>query len=242
MMSGLKINFHKSRVDGYGSVKQELSTWSSILGCQVGNGHLKYLGATLGESPSKLTYWNPLIEKFRAKLITWNTSSVSMAGRLVLLKASLDSIPNYWFTMFKVPQETLQKIEQIRNQFLWGDLHGGVEKKHGMHLLKLEKVCLPKQQGGLGLISLKQMNLVLIAKWWWRCYNERSRMWNNLISQRYGKHVNYNILNIPISNDTSSMFRAIISIGNSADLGGLIGRDCFKWKINNGEKVLFWED
>lgn len=47
LLSGLKINFHKSSVDGYGSVKEELPRWASILGCQVGNGQLNTWGHIL---------------------------------------------------------------------------------------------------------------------------------------------------------------------------------------------------
>lgn len=49
-------------------------------------------------------------------------------------------------------------------------------------------------------------------------------------------------MDIPLRNDTSSMLRSIITTGNSTEMIGLIGRDCFKWTVNNGDKVFFWED
>ncbi|KAK1398505.1 hypothetical protein POM88_008368 [Heracleum sosnowskyi] len=128
-MTGLKINFQKSSVDGYGSVKEELPRWANNLGCQVGNDNLKYLGAVLGDSPSSLAYWSPLVNKFNAKLKTWDTSSVLMANRLVLLKTTLDSIPNFWFNLFKIPSGIIQKLERIRKYFLWGEYSGGTSVK-----------------------------------------------------------------------------------------------------------------
>ncbi|PNX91435.1 hypothetical protein L195_g047566, partial [Trifolium pratense] len=37
-----------------------------------------------------------------------------------------------------------------------------------------EKVCLPKDKGGLGIKNLALFNLALLCKWKWRCLNERN--------------------------------------------------------------------
>ncbi|KAK1398504.1 hypothetical protein POM88_008367 [Heracleum sosnowskyi] len=86
------------------------------------------------------------------------------------------------------------------------------------------------------------MNLVLITKWWWRCYVDRSSMWNTILSQRYGRKFSYNLENLSLGSSSSHMIRTITSIENLADMMELVGRNCFKWVLNNGERILFWED
>jgi hypothetical protein len=35
------------------------------------------------------------------------------------------------------------------------------------HLVDWDTVCLPKDQGGLGVLDLRVMNICLLAKWLW---------------------------------------------------------------------------
>lgn len=72
-----------------------------------------------------------------------------MTRNLVLLKASLDSVPIFWFNIFKIPNTVLSRLERVRRNFLWGTKKvNGIER---MHLLSWEKVCAPKAEGGLDL-------------------------------------------------------------------------------------------
>lgn len=147
----------------------------------MGVGAFKYLGANIGESPRLVSYWKPLINRVDLKLKSWDPSSLSMAGRLVLIKSSLDSLPTYWFNLYKIPATVLGQLEQARRNFLWGSKTANGLQKGRIHLLKWDKVCQSKKVGGLGLTSLKLKNTSLLAKWWWRSYSERDRLWNRLL-------------------------------------------------------------
>lgn len=147
-------------------MQKKIREWAQILGCQVGCGSLHYLGAELGISHRKVEYWQPLVKKVQRKLGAWNTDNISMVGRLVLLRAALDSIPSYWFGLFRIPQTIILQLEQIRRNFLWGDkLNLGCHSRK-IHLLKWESVCKSKNQGCLGISSLRAKNLALLSKWW----------------------------------------------------------------------------
>lgn len=184
LLSGLHINFNKSYLFGFGDDHRSIAKWASILGCQTGKDNLTYLGTEMGISPASVKYWDPMIHKLKSRLQEWNTDYISMAGGLVLLKASLDSLPIFWFNLFRIPLTALEKMEQIRRNFLWGH---ALHKKKKLHLLSWDSICSPKDKGGLGLTKLKNRNLALIAKWWWQAYEEKSAWWNNFLSQRYGK-------------------------------------------------------
>lgn len=103
LLTGLKINFQKSSFYGFGEESVSLDQWASFLGCSVGRGNLKYLGVKIGKSPKSISYWTPLISRVENKLQNWKADHISMAGTLTLLKAALDSIPVYWFSLFLIP-------------------------------------------------------------------------------------------------------------------------------------------
>ena len=44
----------------------------------------------------------------------------------------------------------------------------------------------PKDKGGLGIKNLESFNDSLLCKWKWRCLNDLSASWFNLLHFRYG--------------------------------------------------------
>lgn len=84
-----------------------------------------------------------------------------MAGRLIILKSVLESIPIYWLNLFKIPSAVIAKIDKIRKDFLW---NGSNPNHRKLHLIKWDKVCKDKKIGGLGIASIKWKNLSLLAK------------------------------------------------------------------------------
>lgn len=126
-----------------------------------------------------------------------------MAGRLILLKSSLDSLPLYWFNLYIIPPGILSILEKMRRQFIWGENLSGNTTSRKIHLLSWDKLCSGKEIGGLGIVPLKSKNLALLAKWWWRVYSERPRLWNRILAQRYGNDHRIDISSLSSRNDTS---------------------------------------
>lgn len=56
---------------------------------------LNYLGTEVGIAPTSIKYWDPLMLKIKNRLKDWNSYHLSIAGRLILLKASVDSLPSF---------------------------------------------------------------------------------------------------------------------------------------------------
>lgn len=103
LLSGLKINFDKSSLYGYRTSAEDIAYWASKIGYRIGSLPINYLGMPLGLDPSRKDFWIPLQEKFKKNLAGWKSRQVNQAGKLVMLKATLDSLPNYWFNMFLMP-------------------------------------------------------------------------------------------------------------------------------------------
>lgn len=108
LASGLKINYGKSSL--YGWNEPELHSWAGILGCKVGDMPIHYLGAYIDSNPRRKAFWKPVLEKFDSKLENLKKNSLNQAGRKVLVKTCLNSLPVYWFHLYRVPKSILKQI------------------------------------------------------------------------------------------------------------------------------------
>ena len=61
--------------------------------------------------------WDEVMEKMVNRLSKWKMKTLSIGGRLTLLKAVLGSIPIYHMSIFKVSMSILQHMESIRCHF-----------------------------------------------------------------------------------------------------------------------------
>lgn len=154
IMSGLKINFHKSVVCGVGISGDITQAFASKLYCLSKKLPLLYLGLPLGANPRRKKTWQPVVEKVKAKLALWKRRTLSFAGRLTLIKSVLDSLPGYYISLFKVPKGVAKEIDKWRATFLWGSS----EIRRKIHLVNWKLVTLSKEQGGLGIRKVRDFN------------------------------------------------------------------------------------
>lgn len=68
MMSGLKINFHKSKLYGIDMGDWIMKTTSIYLSCNIDTQPFKFLGVKLRDSPRKLSMWKDVIKQFNSRL------------------------------------------------------------------------------------------------------------------------------------------------------------------------------
>ena len=88
------------------------------------------------------------------KLSSWKQLYLSKGGRLTLLKSTLSSLPTYYLSLFTIPKVVATRLERIQRNFLWG--LSVVCFKYP--LVAWEKVCLPRELGGLGIRNLASFN------------------------------------------------------------------------------------
>ncbi|GJZ54243.1 hypothetical protein Tco_0609128 [Tanacetum coccineum] len=69
---------------------------------------------------SRVQAWTEIIDKVKSRLSNWKLKSLSIGGRLTLLKSVLGSIPIFHMSIFKVPLTVLRSLESIRCQFFNG--------------------------------------------------------------------------------------------------------------------------
>ncbi|XP_035831785.1 uncharacterized protein LOC118480909 [Helianthus annuus] len=83
MCSGLKLNLHKSNLVGLGVEDWEINEIAKVIGCEMDNIPLTYLGITVGTNMNKISNWNPVIEVFDKMLSLWKSKTLSIGGGLL---------------------------------------------------------------------------------------------------------------------------------------------------------------
>lgn len=85
LISGLKINLHKSVIFGVGWDQSLVSQIAVDLGCQVGSFPFKYFGLSFGRRFLCCIDWNPVVDAFCLKLSIWKSRRLSIGGCLLWL-------------------------------------------------------------------------------------------------------------------------------------------------------------
>ncbi|GAU34591.1 hypothetical protein TSUD_15060 [Trifolium subterraneum] len=88
LISGLKVNFFKSKLYGINEGGAFVNSAASFLNCKVGKLPFIYLGLPVGANPRRVATWNPVLEVLQKRLASWKNKYVSLGGRVVLLNST----------------------------------------------------------------------------------------------------------------------------------------------------------
>ena len=193
-MSGMKINYDKSEMIPMNLEDYEEKCMQETLGCPVGAFPIKYLGIPLHYEKLRREDVQPMIDKIVRRIAGWRGKLLSLAGRIVLIKTCLASIPVYLMSFFKFPKWALDIINSHMANCLWDDYEG-----HGkIHLVNWKLMNMCKEDGGLGIPDLKFFNLSLLGSWVKRYIVGDGKMWQEIIRQKYVRDAT-NIFSLPQS-------------------------------------------
>nr|GEX58394.1 RNA-directed DNA polymerase, eukaryota, reverse transcriptase zinc-binding domain protein [Tanacetum cinerariifolium] len=90
---------------------------SKRCGCGVLHTPFTYLGSKVGGNMSRINAWDDIVDKLVVRLSKWKMKTLSIGGRLTLLKAVLGAMYVYHMFIFKVPMKVLHRMESIRSRF-----------------------------------------------------------------------------------------------------------------------------
>ena len=182
LASGLKVNYSKSKVGGVGVNVNQMMVFASILNCDIMKTHFSYLGVTVVGNHKRCIFWEGILNKLRSRLCSWKGKSLSMAGRICLIKSVLTSLPLFYVSFFCMPATMVKEVKRIQKSFLWG--WGSENKK--IAWVAWDKVCESKEKGGLGFIDIRKFNLALMGKWIWRVKSDKRSLWKDILDSKYG--------------------------------------------------------
>nr|GEX41763.1 RNA-directed DNA polymerase, eukaryota [Tanacetum cinerariifolium] len=155
---GFKINIMKSNLLGVGVSREAVSIAARNIGRLVMSTPFKYLGVMVGGNMSLTKSW---VGKLKSRLSKWKQNTLSIGGRLTLLKSVLGSTPIYDMPLYKTPKSVLHSMESIRRKFFYG-ANDDIKK---ITWISWSKVLAVKDKGGLGVSSLYGLNRALLFKW-----------------------------------------------------------------------------
>ncbi|GKC28085.1 RNA-directed DNA polymerase, eukaryota, reverse transcriptase zinc-binding domain protein [Tanacetum coccineum] len=123
--SGLQINMLKSKLMGILVFSDKVDQAAKKIGCAILQVPFSYLGSKVGCLMSQIQSWSEIVNNILTPLSKWKLKTLSIGGRLTLLKSVLGSLPIYHLSLFKVPAKVLLNMESIRCHFFNGIKHNG---------------------------------------------------------------------------------------------------------------------
>ncbi|GJU30900.1 RNA-directed DNA polymerase, eukaryota [Tanacetum coccineum] len=233
--SGLKINLNKSKIMGINVESAQVIQAAAKLGCLVLKCPFYYLGTRVGGSMTRVQAWQEIVEKVKSRLSKWKSKTLSIGGRLTLLKSVLGSIPVFHMSIFKVPSKVLHILESIRSHFFNG--HDPGSKKASW--VKWNNVLTDKKRGGLGVSSLFALNRGLMIKWVWKFLSQKDSLWTKVIVAIHGVGGK---IHSEWTSTGKSCWLSILSEVRSLQRKGMYVFDYLTHKMGNGESTKFWLD
>ena len=98
-----------------------------------------------------------------------------------------------------------------------------------------EKVCLPRELGGLGVRKLVPFNQALLEKWLWRYGHETSRLCRRVIALKYGEGKGGWCTRACSRAQGCGLWRSISE-------GWETFAKHFSFVVGDGSRILFWHD
>lgn len=89
------------------------------------------------------------------------------------------ALPKYFISILDPPMVCLLEMHRIICNFFWND---NLEGKR-CHWVSWKKLCIPLDEGGLGLRQIYEMLEAFNLKQWWR-FREKNFLWSNYLMNR----------------------------------------------------------
>ena len=206
---------------------ERLGVLSRTFGCSKGSLPFTYLGLPLSITRPRAQDFMPLITKCERRL-SGISSFLNQAGRLQMTNAVLSSLPTFFMCSLVIPKAVIKQIDKYRKHCLWrgAEANGRKPPKAAWEI-----VCVPKEEGGLGVIDIEKQNKALLTKNLHKFFNKLDLPWVNLIWEKHyvnGKLPNHIRKGSFWWRDTLKLLPDFKSIA--------------KPHIESGESSLFWLD
>ncbi|GKB13443.1 RNA-directed DNA polymerase, eukaryota, reverse transcriptase zinc-binding domain protein [Tanacetum coccineum] len=150
--SGLVPNLGKSIIF-FGSINErDKIDLLQVMPFKCGKLPVRYLGVPLLAKKLGVKDCKVLCDKVEERINTWRNKTLSYAGRIQLIASVLSSMQQYWASVYLLPNTVINDLEKLFKRFLWN----AGDSARGKVRVAWKVVCRPKDQGGLGIKSLKK--------------------------------------------------------------------------------------
>ena len=125
-----------------------------------------------------------IYNNFLAKFGTLKANTLNHAGRLQYIKSVLSSIPVYYMSIVMFSNSFVEKINSVIKRFWWA----GVQEENitsSIAYRSWQDICQPKDQGGLGIRDLHNINKSLIMQSAWNIANNKNSFLSQILKAKY---------------------------------------------------------
>jgi ribonuclease HI len=223
--SGQKINNAKSTIYSGSTTPGRLNLIVQLLNFKIGSIPYNYLGVPIFRGKPKASFLQPVADKIKLKLSAWKASLLSIAGRVQLVKAIIQSMMIYSITLYSWPVSLIKDVERNIRNFIWS----GDPEKRKLVTVSWKKICRPLEQGGLNIRSISSLNKASNLKLCWSILTSNCS-WAKLLKDRVvrGRKIIQHHIHSSIWSSVKDEFSTILE--NSF------------WLLGNGKDINFWND
>ncbi|XP_073129001.1 uncharacterized protein [Henckelia pumila] len=194
----------KRCIDRYAEASGQVVNFDKFAITFCPSSSLAVIGLPTFSIKSKQIQFASLRDRVFKRINGWTSKLFSAGGKEILIKSVLQAIPSYAMSCFKISFSLYKDIERLCAKFWWKSS----KDSNGMHWASWDKLCLPKQSGGLGFRSMIEFNKALLAKQVWRIIQYPDSLMARLLKSKYFKHGD--ILDAPRGSNSSFIWKSII--------------------------------
>ena len=134
----------------------------AILNISISTSLEKYLGCPIINGRVNKETFKDIIISTQNQLTKWKASAISQEGRATLIRANLAAKPNHVMQSFMLPSSIHQDLNKKNKNFFWN------KGEHHSPLIGWDRICKPKNNGGINLRKAEGMNKAMQMKLLWK--------------------------------------------------------------------------
>ena len=123
---------------------------------------------------------------------------------------------------------------RLQRRFLWD----GADEQNKIAWIKWDTVCLPKENGGLGIKDITTFNLALLGKWKWNLFQHQGELWARVLESKYGGW--RSLSEAPRDGIESIWWRDLKLVFQHPQHGDAM-QNAASWRVGCGDNIKFWE-
>ena len=157
LQSGFTVSYEKTTLYRIGSLRHSKAQMYELDQFKWTNEDINVLGVTIAHEEIIEKNYDQLLEKTKQVLQAWYNRDLTLMGKVQVINTLVASLFVYKMMVLPMmPKQTIKNIENEIRNYIWK----GRKSKIALKVLQL-----PKQEGGLNLVSLHNKDISLKATW-----------------------------------------------------------------------------